>query len=241
MQNVLTREYEVNYSHIDNRGIARPSFLFDIMQDAATVHAEELHLSREQLSVLWVLSRMKVELTRPLQPYERIQCETWCPGIRGASWYRSFAFYAGDKQVGEAQSMWVTLEPETHRILRPNAFAASEAYLHTARGEMFAPLPKLTCDSVRLHHVHNVSYSDLDVNNHVNNVKVVDLISDALDLQKQPGFVSSIQVNYTAETQFGEQLALSCGTADSARYVCGQTEGKTHFEAIVTLSPIKEV
>ena len=27
MVDLLTREYEVNYSHIDNRGIAKPSFL----------------------------------------------------------------------------------------------------------------------------------------------------------------------------------------------------------------------
>lgn len=44
MVDLLTREYEVNYSHIDNRGIAKPSFLWNIMQDAATVHAEALHI-----------------------------------------------------------------------------------------------------------------------------------------------------------------------------------------------------
>ena len=39
MVDLLTREYEVNYSHIDNRGIAKPSFLWNIMQDAATVRS----------------------------------------------------------------------------------------------------------------------------------------------------------------------------------------------------------
>lgn len=238
MSDLLSREYEVNFSHIDNRGIARPSFVFDVMQDAATVHAEELHLGRTELRVLWVLSRMRVTLSRPFLPYERIRCETWCPGIRGASWYRSFAFYADEQQVGEAQSMWVTLDPDTHRILRPTAFPAADGYLHTARGELFEPLGKLSCETVRLHHVHPVCYSDLDINNHVNNAKVVDLISDALDLQKQPGFVSALQVNYTAETQFGEQVELYCGTVDGARYVRGAAHGETHFEAQATLSAL---
>ena len=84
-----------------------------------------------------------------------------------------------------------------------------------------------------------MQYSDLDVNNHVNNVRIVELISDALDLQRQPGFVSSLQVNYTAETAFGEQLALLCGTVDGARYVRGETDGKAHFEALATLSPFE--
>ena len=100
MADLLSREYEVNYGHIDNRGIAKPSFLWLVMQDAATVHAESLHLAQDELNILWVLSRMKARLTRPLRPYERIRCETWCPGIRGASWYRCFAFFADE--IGRA-------------------------------------------------------------------------------------------------------------------------------------------
>lgn len=237
MGELLSREYEISYSHIDNRGIAKPSFLWSMMQDAATVHAEALGFGPETLGVVWVLSRLKATLTRPLLPYERVRCETWCPGFKGPSWYRSFAFYVDERQVGEAQSMWVTLEPQTHRILRPTSLPGAQDYLSRTSGELFAPLPKLACENVRLHHVHAVQYSDLDINNHVNNVRVVELISDALDLQKQPGFVSSLQVNYTAETAFGEQVSLLCGTTDGARYVRGEAEDRPHFEALATLSP----
>ena len=114
MVELLSREYEISYSHIDNRGVAKPSFLWSMMQDAATVHAEALGLGPAALGVVWVLSRIKATLTRPLLPYERVRCETWCPGFKGPSWYRCFAFYIDDVQVGEAQSMWVTLEPSTH-------------------------------------------------------------------------------------------------------------------------------
>ena len=86
-----------------------------------------------------------------------------------------------------------------------------------------------------------MQYSDLDVNNHVNNVRVVELISDALDLQRQPGFVSSLQVNYTAETAFGEPLSLLCGTVDGARYVRGEVDGQPHFEALAKLTPFDQM
>ncbi len=239
MADLLSREYEIDYSQIDNRGIAKPSFLWNIMQDAATVHAETLHLSAAEHSIIWVLSRIKAKLYRPLLPYERVRCETWCPGIRGASWYRSFAFYTDEKLVGEAQSMWVTIDPQTRRILRPSVFPTSDSFRRMMRGELFEPLPKLSCPAVTVHHTHPVMYSDLDINNHVNNVRVVELISDALDLQRQPGFISSLQINYTAETTFGAQLTLSCGTVDSARYVRGEVGDHTHFEALATLSPME--
>lgn len=149
MVELLSREYEISYSHIDNRGIAKPSFLWSMMQDAATVHAEALGLGPAALGVVWVLSRIKATLTRPLLPYERVRCETWCPGFKGPSWYRCFAFYIDDVQVGEAQSMWVTLEPSTHRILRPTALPAAQGCLSCTSGELFAPLPRLSCDNVR--------------------------------------------------------------------------------------------
>ena len=52
MVDLLTREYEVNYSHIDNRGIAKPSFLWNIMQDAATVHAHRSARSADRVGAL---------------------------------------------------------------------------------------------------------------------------------------------------------------------------------------------
>ena len=55
MGELLSREYEISYSHIDNRGIAKPSFLWSMMQDAATVHAEALGFGPETLGVVWVL------------------------------------------------------------------------------------------------------------------------------------------------------------------------------------------
>lgn len=83
MGELLSREYEISYSHIDNRGIAKPSFLWSMMQDAATVHAEALGFGPETLGVVWVLSRLKATLTRPLLPYERVRCEACAPASRG--------------------------------------------------------------------------------------------------------------------------------------------------------------
>lgn len=237
MTDIFSREYEIDYGHIDNRGIAKPSFLWTIMQDAATVHAEARHLGPSELGIVWVLSRIRAVLARPLLPYERITCRTWCPGVRGASWYRCFSFLAGDEPVGEAQSMWVTLDPRSRRIVRPSAFPAAKPYLEGTGDRLFDALPKLCGENVQPHHIHPVLYSDLDVNNHVNNVRIVELISDALDLQAKNSFVSSLQVNYTSETVFGEQLTLLCGNAGEDYYICGEAGGKTHFEAQASLSP----
>lgn len=238
MSDIISRTYEVGISHTDNRNIARPSFLFHIMQDAATVHAADLGIDHNHMNIIWVLSRMKVFLKRPLLPYEQVVCQTWCPGIKGVSWYRNFTFFVGEEEVGHAVSMWVTLDPDTHRMLRPASLEGIESYLNPAEGSLPESLPKLEGTDLSLHHVHLVRYSDLDVNSHVNNAKIVDIISDALDLQDSDKFVSEMQVNYTSETVCGQALSLFSSNIADNRFICGKTDEKSHFESSIVLSPI---
>ncbi|MCI8856723.1 MAG: hypothetical protein HFH26_09305 [Clostridiaceae bacterium] len=231
------KSYEIHFGFIDNRGIARPSCLFDLAQDAATLHAYQLGLSRESIGALWVLSRMKTELSRPLLPYERLTVQTWCSGIKGAAWLRSFRFLVGEEMVGVAISSWAVLDQKTHRILRPSAIEQAKQYLALTPGLAVIP-GRLACGTLCEHHVHPVCYSDLDVNNHVNNVKIVDILSDGLDLNLSDRFVSALQVNYTAESRFGDRLRVLTGEENGINYVFGEAGGQNRFEGAAILSPL---
>lgn len=232
MNELLSRVYETNYSYIDNRGCARPSFLFHMMQDAATVHAEQLHFSAKALEVLWVLTSVSVFLDRPLLPYERVRCDTWCPGVRGVRWRRRFAFFVENEKVGEAISLWVTLNPQTHRILRPSALPKNHVVFYRTEESPLPLPPKLSCNNARLQDTYTIRYSDLDVNHHINNARIVDLLSDTLALQERTDFLSMLQINYTAETLYGETLSLLRGTTENqTHYVRGEAQGTTRFEA----------
>ena len=46
---VFEKDYELTYSHIDWRGVSRPSAVFDFMQDAAPQHARFCHLDRDDI------------------------------------------------------------------------------------------------------------------------------------------------------------------------------------------------
>lgn len=238
---VLEKDYTLTFGHIDNRGLMRPSVLFSIMQDAATVHADALHLGREDLQALWVLSRLRCGLNRPLGVHDTIRVRTWCAGIKGASWLRNFEILLDGTAIGQAVSSWVILGADDHRILRPTAIPAAKDYLALAPGQC-PPIPgRLKCGEMRDHHVHTVRYSDLDVNGHMNNVKIVDVVCDGLELDRRAGqFVSELQVNYTAECMPDEDIALAVGAGEDGRiYVTGAADGKGRFEAAARLQAIE--
>ncbi len=232
MEEVFVKSYELTYSHIDCHGVARPASYFDFMQDAATVHARMAHLDHGDLNAIWVLSRMYAEFDRPLIAYENLELSTWCAGIKGASWLRAFAFAVDGKTVGRAISSWVILDRDTHRILRPANVPAASDYICADRTTL--PIPaKLTLAGLSLHHTHRVEYSDLDINRHLNNVRIAALVSDALDLS-ETDFVRTIQINYTAETPFGATLELYAKRTADTFAVQGIAEGRVRFEAAGT-------
>lgn len=235
------QDYTVNFSHIDNRGITRPSAIADFMQDAATVHANISGLSRSELvksaNAIWLLCRLKYYLSRPLTPYETVTVATWHRGLSGALWYRDFSFFVNGEQIGNAVTAWAVVNAETHRLLRPSALINTEKYVDPNRsnGEI---LDKLHVEAKAAIAEHHVSYSDLDINNHLNNVKVVDIISDAIEMNKQDSrFVSVLQVNYISETAYGSNLQLFRGQSSEPNIlVTAEADSKTKFEANIQFS-----
>lgn len=233
------KDHVLGFAHVDNRAIHRPSALFEIMQDAATEHADQLHLSREELGALWVLSRLRVTMSRPLRVHERVHVRTWCAGFKGPNWLRVFELSVEGALLGEAMSSWITLDHVDHRILRPHALPLQFDAADMCHPTALAMPGKLNCGGLAPHHVHTVRYSDLDVNGHMNNVKIVDVICDGLDLDRRDGwFVDTLQVNYTAECMPGEEIALSAGALDDQTVgVCGMAAGKIKFEAAAHFAP----
>ena len=54
-----------------------------------------------------------------------------------------------------------------------------------------------------------VSYSDLDLNNHVNNAKYIEWILDSYPLEKMKTYnINSVELNYMSEALFGEKVSL---------------------------------
>ena len=239
MENCFQRDYPLTYTHIDCHGLLRPGALFEIMQDAATQHAELLHIAAADIGALWVLSRLRVQLKRPLRAEETLSLTTWCAGLKGATWLRGFRFHVNGEPVGEAISAWVVLDPENRRLLRPSAVSASAYYQNAPADDAMQAPGKLRLPDGTFHHVHTVRYSDTDINRHLNNAKIVDIISDALDLDRRTDvFLSSLQVNYTAESVAGDELSLSTGEADGIWAVRALCSEKERFEAAAVFTPI---
>ena len=230
---------------VDGKGVCKASALLGHLQEAATQAAEHGGFSREVITrehgAFWMLTRVWYQLRRPLRWEEPLTIRTWHRGARGASTYRDFDLYVEGKLVGEAVSTWVLADADTHRIFR---MSRVDEFQGTDGGEL---CKSRTLSGLHLpahmEHVESraLHYSDTDVNGHVNNVRYVDFICDALHMENLgPGrYVSSLQVGYLAECRAGETIELCAGQEDGIWYVHGaDPAGKSRFDGAVELSHI---
>ena len=226
-------------------GQCRPSGVLTLLQEAATSAACEIHVSGpemlEKYNAIWMVVRMWYRLERPICWGDAVTIRTWHRGARGASTYRDFDLYVEGKLVGEAVSTWVLADADTHRIFR---MSRVDEFQGTDGGEL---CKSRTLSGLHLpahmEHVESraLHYSDTDVNGHVNNVRYVDFICDALHMENlgPERYVSSLQVGYLAECRAGETIELCTGQEDGIWYVHGaDPAGKSRFDGAVELSHI---
>lgn len=237
--------YPIDSRDVDPWNHCKPSGLMGILQEAAVAAACELHASRpemmEKYNLFWMLARMWYRLDRPLKWNETLSIRTWHRGGSGASSYRDFDLFVDGKPVGEAVSVWVLADADTHRLARMSKI---EEFQGTDGGELCKDKSlsrfKLPQEMVAADH-RAMHYSDTDINGHVNNVRYADFICDAIRMDQlgQDFYVSALQVDYLAECMAGETITLFTGEQDGLRYVRGaDAAGKSRFEGAVTLTPL---
>lgn len=237
--------YTIDSRDVDPWNHCRPSALMGILQEAAVAAAGALHASREEMlekyGLFWMLARMWYRLDRPLRWNETLTIRTWHRGGGGASSYRDFDLFVDGVPVGEAVSVWVLADAETHRLARMSRITEFQgtdggALCKQKTLSRFKLPPDMAEADRRPMH-----YSDTDVNGHVNNVRYADFICDAIrmDLLGEGCYVSALQVDYLAECVAGETITLRTGSGEGVRYVCGTgSEGKSRFEGAVALTPL---
>jgi acyl-ACP thioesterase len=158
----------------------------------------------------WLLSRMSVQVDRRPQFTETITVRTWPRGPEKLFAMRHFDIRdAGDIPVVRAVSGWLIIDMEKRRPLRPQGTMdilprneGIDALTGGTAGLSQRPNLQKAAE-------HSVVYTDLDFNNHVNNVSYIRWIEDALDPKLlENASQMRLDINYLNETLPGETVEI---------------------------------
>lgn len=187
------------------------------LQDAASRHAGELGFSVERLTqsgLTWVLARLLVEIdARPGKDAELI-LHTWPSGVSGLFATRDFLVAAADgTPLVRATTAWLMLDLKRRRPSRLSDDLVSLAPAVSPRSvsddfQRLAPL-----DAGAVERRVRSGWSDLDVNRHVNHVRYVAWMLDAVPPEvRASATVSRFELHFRAEIADDRDLVIRSTT-----------------------------
>jgi len=247
MESIYRKKYTVHVNDIDFKSQLKLSSLFVYLQDMATEHAYNIGVGRDALltkyGIIWVLNRAVVEIIRHPVFKEEITIETWPEQPDKVLFNRNFLVYDKDGNIIiKAFSQWVVIDCETRKLRRSSVLEESFPKVDRER-PVSSVLNKIKpVGQLDLSYKKTVGYSDIDINEHLNNARYIDYIMDcfSMDLHKKYN-ARSIQIDYLHEALPGEVIQLytdMSGIKDNFVYIEGINENTkaTIFKAVLTLS-----
>lgn len=247
---VYEKQYHVGLGDVDFQKKLKISALFNFFQDIASLHAEDLGVGIDRLmngyGVTWVLTRIRVDINRMPHLGEDIIIETWPQLPKRLEFDRDFKVRdSSDNILALAASTWIILDIGTRELKKTEAIPINYPFNPRSRaidcrlGRFRASgTPEVAYQKV-------IGYSDIDINEHLNNSKYIDFIMDCFSLEEhgQHG-IKTLEISYLNEALPGDRLTLykDLTASDTGLvYVEGSNQNNIKsFKAQLTIQPRPE-
>lgn len=226
------KEFLIETSDVDAFKELKLSSLFRMMQDAATEHAEQGGIGQSVVSknsAFWVITRYSVNIIKMPKYMETIRVCTYAGKDMKFIYPRYFQIEDLNGNVLiKASSTWVVLHSDTHKI-HLNPFNGKLLPEECCEGEEALP-KKVTPPEMRLVERRKVRYSDVDLNQHLNNTKYIEYIQDVHEMSfYETNKIKHIVINYNKEVRCDEVIDLKLANGD-IEYISGEVNGNNIFD-----------
>jgi medium-chain acyl-[acyl-carrier-protein] hydrolase len=231
--------FKVDIHDVDYNGIARCSSLMRYIQTAAQSQLTENSMSYDNLKEMkraFILSRIKMEFTKPVRAYAPLRAVSYPCDSRGYSFLRCYSLECDGAVIGRAVSVWALINTDTRALVRVNDF---ELGITTEEPDTLS-LSRFTLPTaLKKVGEYTVSYGDLDQNRHMNNTRYPDMYSNFLPMDGKR--IHTISINYLNEAPVGERLSVYMSDAGSNLYYIRTVrhDTKVNSEAEIVLVDIE--
>lgn len=209
---VLSKDWEINFTQCAPNGYLKYTELCNILQMTAAAHSEIGGISfsdMQEFHQAWVLSRMRVEITKLPKWRDVVTVKTWINSLENSRSVRALEMYVNGEKIVGSETFWAVFNTQ---LRRPEALALPYEHFelfpeNKATQESFSKI-NINLDKEKVFK-KTVRLSDLDIVNHVNNVKYLewclDLVDDTKILNQQ---LESFEMNFMKELSLKDDVVI---------------------------------
>lgn len=189
----------------------KPSAILGFFQEAASENSEEAgfgYSSLAPLGMLWVLSKIYVEVDRLPKLGEKIVVQTWPHAPNKAIFERSFLIRdEGGEAVIRAFSRWCVLRANGRIVPASQVPRDLEDYISEKSIEFDDWAVPQAADCGEAAFSLKIANSEYDRNMHVNNIKYADYIFNCFSVEElKAKKLKSFQIHYVQQSHEGDVL-----------------------------------
>ena len=221
---VYKESFKIHTYEVDIHNRLTIQALAQFLQEAASNHAALLGFGVEYLlknNRTWILSRLAVNIEESISLGETITIKTWPADTEKLFFIRDFEISdSKGRLIGSATSYWIFIDTEKGRPIHPSKNEIIFDYENIERG-FSRPLIKLPAieNMLSLKSFH-VRYSDLDLNNHVNNIKYIEWGMEGIDPDYRKNNIPFLlEINFLSEAKYSDEVDLSMEKRSSGDFL----------------------
>lgn len=236
--------FTLRAADVDLYGRWRPGAIFTAMQEIAITHADKLGCGRDPMlerGMFWAIFRTQLKMEAYPLMGDEIIMTTW-PGKSNRGFFPRYHTFAGPDGTiyGAASSIWLIVDKDARSMIMqpelPVPMPDTSAFIPPL------PYPERTASLDGEERIIDFIpvYTDLDVNQHVNNARYVDWVTNALPFALVKTYsMNNIVINYLKEIRPEQPMRLSVVTKENAFAMVAEDaeSGQPCFESSGLLVP----
>lgn len=224
----------------DAFGRWRPDHIFRVLQEAGGTHSQILSVDRDtiikSINCVWMLVRVALKVREYPSMYSTVHIKTWHGNANRITYPRYFAVTnEHGEEIMWLTTSWVLVDINTRRMVLPNkAKLTFPAALETELKLSEPNKPRVDRSSKCREFYRETLYSDIDINQHMNNASYISWLLDAFAFEHhEKHLIKSLTVGYSSESKPGEgaKILLYENGLQFGFEIISANDGRSIFEA----------
>jgi acyl-ACP thioesterase len=230
---IFRKDWEINFTQCTPNGYLKYTDLCNLLQLTAAAHSELGGISfsdMQEFDQAWVLSRMRVEISKLPKWKDWVTIKTWINTLENSRSVRALEVYVNGIKIVGSETFWAVINTEKRR---PEALALPFEHfeIFPDNKAIEKSLSKILLFDNK-EEVFNkvVVLSDLDIVNHVNNVKYLewclDFVPSELIINQK---IDSFEMNFMKELSLKDAVKIHKSVIENKTIFSVTKEEKTSF------------
>ena len=239
MKNWHNERLLINDTNVDFTSQVSVSELMKLFQIATFNHSQEMGLDHDSMqknsNAFWVVTKMKLILNKGIYSQEKISVTTWTHPLGSVRAIRDCVIKSGNSIKVKGTAEWCCLDYETRRLRKLNSIVYPDLEMERTKtlNVSFVNLKEELTEKDKVY-TKVVRSTDIDLNNHTNNMKYNIMALDAFRVEELKNLnIKEYEIHFVNESYENDVIDVYKKKIKNYYYIEGKSADKTIFRVVI--------